>query len=593
MSEPTGPANANVVAYLQQQLALNPWDASDQIVATRARALRLKQKPTAQPTDDTAERRQEIRDTLEAIRDAAFTADATKLQEKLSTLEVDDFPDLHAAADRLRVILAARCNLPALTQHRDFNAHFFDCFKQVLVAPARDTAVLRERVMASFRTRKLRRTGKKMIALLERETPELCELERTWLDSLTNQKPQVVLSGGPSLSTGEAQRSSMSGSTKTVLLVLFFVASAIIRAGLRSQDGTVPPSVTAPGGIARPLTSHTEPQDALRQRAKQEEDALFDRAEQPLRERSYHAQSDPHSISPLETLPPEKDWLLTDPDAMTNELEEASGLGRIHFEPPEENSMLSLEELQDEFARDMALPEYRESADARRRRIRRFQDDARRLLKKTPETAPHDRDVRSRPSFERSISGGFAEPRFAPHEGQHRGREAESFEEELSRIRAWQRGVSEKTRRKKEATAQGKSWSKAGSSRMHHSRDKWTFEFGPTPKQSYIRGDVEPLTESVSFEFTDASPDIDRQLQELTNRSIHAHSPLERGMSDQTPEELRLEAIQRVRKLHNQHTKQDAAPVENPFAVPADEDPFAVPADEDPFSASPAENPFR
>ncbi len=135
MSSPALPADAKVRAYLQQQLARNPWEESDAIVATRSRALRLETKPTAEGAEDPTDRRLALRNQLDAIRAEAFSGDAGKLCSQLDALPLDDFPDLKAAAARLGVIVASRAKLPSLTQQPDFNADFFNVFKEVLICP--------------------------------------------------------------------------------------------------------------------------------------------------------------------------------------------------------------------------------------------------------------------------------------------------------------------------------------------------------------------------------------------------------------------------------------------------------------------------
>ncbi|TWT30176.1 hypothetical protein KOR34_47340 [Posidoniimonas corsicana] len=238
----SSPADPKVRAYLKRQLARNPWEESERIVAERARALRLRPRAAASAGVDTGEERQRLRSELDALRTTAFTAPLPELSERLARLKLDDYPDLRSAAERLRTILASRSVLPQLTGHRDFNPDFLACFKEVLVSPARDTAVLRERVLNSFGNRKLRKSGVRMIRLLEKQAPALCALERPWLDALTKQKHR---SGGAA-AAGSASEKATPGWVVAVIVIFIVLPAlrALSRFGDEEQPARKPPTVT-------------------------------------------------------------------------------------------------------------------------------------------------------------------------------------------------------------------------------------------------------------------------------------------------------------------------------------------------------------
>lgn len=253
----SSPADPKVRAYLKRQLARNPWEESERIVAERARALRLRPRAAASAGVDTGEERQRLRNELDALRTTAFTAPLPELSERLARLKLDDYPDLRSAAERLRTILASRSVLPQLTGHRDFNPDFLACFKEVLVSPARDTAVLRERVLNSFGNRKLRKSGVRMIRLLEKQAPALCALERPWLDALTKQKHR---SGGAAAAGSASEKANPGWVVAAVVIFIVLPAlRALSRFGDEEQPARKPPTVSSPAVPTNQVYPRTDP----------------------------------------------------------------------------------------------------------------------------------------------------------------------------------------------------------------------------------------------------------------------------------------------------------------------------------------------
>ena len=160
MSNAPPAPDPKAVAYLRGQLARNPWHESEAIITKRAKALRLeKRNPHAEAVDHSRQR-EEVRAALAKVRSAAFTGNVQDLAAQLEAAPLADFPDLAAAANRLRAILSSRAKLPTLVHAPDFDADFLDIFKQVLVSPARDTALAKERALIAFNRRALRKRGK-------------------------------------------------------------------------------------------------------------------------------------------------------------------------------------------------------------------------------------------------------------------------------------------------------------------------------------------------------------------------------------------------------------------------------------------------
>ncbi|MEM8865867.1 MAG: hypothetical protein AAGF31_10025 [Planctomycetota bacterium] len=176
------------VAYLTRTLQMNPLYEGDAIIALRSKALRLT-KPTKETAGaDAANRRTQALNTLAEIREKCWSAPPEELLSRLDAIPTDHMPDVQAAAERLKVVAQNRAKLPELSQHKHFDGEFFSCLKQILAASPRETSVLREQVLASFRAGKLRKRGRRMIKLIEKELPELYRLEADWFASLLQQK---------------------------------------------------------------------------------------------------------------------------------------------------------------------------------------------------------------------------------------------------------------------------------------------------------------------------------------------------------------------------------------------------------------------
>lgn len=180
---------AGAAAYLARTLRMNPLYEADQVIALRSRALRLKSdKPQPANVADLGKRRTDALARIEAIRKECWSAPPEQLLSRLDSLELDGLPDVQAAANRLKVVANNRAKLPQLASHKHFDGEFFSCLKTVLAESPRETAVLREQVLASFRSGKLRKRGRRMIKLLESKLPEVYALESDWFSALLRQK---------------------------------------------------------------------------------------------------------------------------------------------------------------------------------------------------------------------------------------------------------------------------------------------------------------------------------------------------------------------------------------------------------------------
>ena len=219
-------------AYLKRTLQMNPQFEGDAIIALRSQALGLKQPRSASERVDSGreQRRTEALRQLEQLRQECWTAPPDQLLSRLRKLNADDLPDVRQAAQRLEIVARNRPKLPQLASHKDFDGDFFSCLKQVLAASPRETNVLREQVLSSFRAGKLRKRGRRMIGLVKKELPELYSLEADWFESLLRQKGTVTADpGGANISVSEFGDSATGGIPFWVWWLLIIVAFKALR----------------------------------------------------------------------------------------------------------------------------------------------------------------------------------------------------------------------------------------------------------------------------------------------------------------------------------------------------------------------------
>lgn len=201
--------------YLSKILKINPVYDAEGIIQLRSHALglqKLSKRSETAATDsapspaDQENLRNIAAGKLENIRGRCWQAAPETLLKELGSLPIEQFPDLQLARDRLVAVAQHRSQLPALTSHKHFDGEFFSVLKQVLAGSPRETNVLREQVLASFRSGKLRKRGRRMIKLLKKQMPELYSIEADWLDSLLRQK---------SVAGGNQQWAGVDGSTES------------------------------------------------------------------------------------------------------------------------------------------------------------------------------------------------------------------------------------------------------------------------------------------------------------------------------------------------------------------------------------------
>jgi hypothetical protein len=180
------------VQYVLSALKKNPVEQSDSIIRDRNRLLGLSPAPKAEksrsPVVDPREQRKLLLNRLDAIRSDFWTRALPDLREAIRQIDASGFPDIQPVVSRLAIVAAQRDKIPRLIAHKDFDAEFLKVFREVLTSAPRDSAVAKERMIAQFGIKSVRKRGTKMIRLIQDHAPELYKLEDRWLGSLVKQK---------------------------------------------------------------------------------------------------------------------------------------------------------------------------------------------------------------------------------------------------------------------------------------------------------------------------------------------------------------------------------------------------------------------
>lgn len=248
MSDAKAEARQRAVDYMARLLQLNPLQAGDEIIAVRSEALGLAKKvkvSEAMPAEAQRADRRALLDNLESLRAQFWTLPIEQLWQRVNSLSGEGFADVEAAIARLRVVADYRPRFVALVQKSEFDGELFSSLKEVLTRSPRDTAVLREQVLAKFRVRERRGRGRKMVELLQREMPAIYELEADWFNTLYRQKAQAAVPVNSSRGASTTGTATGGGAKSHWWVVVLVLASTRLIAVLNTHDDKIrPPAST-------------------------------------------------------------------------------------------------------------------------------------------------------------------------------------------------------------------------------------------------------------------------------------------------------------------------------------------------------------
>ena len=181
-------------AYVTRLLDLSPITEGHVILRARAELLGLPDTPfTAQtvvaapPQPD----RRQLMAELAQVRGEFWSLSPEDLDHRLAALAGQGYAELDAAVARLQVVAKHRAQILPLVERSNHTGPVGARLRSVFVLSSRDTLALREQVVASFRNRRERKSGRRLLAALKAELPAIYALEADWFGALSREKPPL------------------------------------------------------------------------------------------------------------------------------------------------------------------------------------------------------------------------------------------------------------------------------------------------------------------------------------------------------------------------------------------------------------------
>ena len=180
MSQPLGKA------YFRDQLRRDPSVDSATILGIRAAALRIDSQASSQTrTFRSPELVQQTRATIQTIRSEFWTLEPADLESRLQSINVELFPELEVAIERMMVASKARDDFALLTARLKKNVSLVNYLAKSVTASPREIGGLKEIVAREMLTSKGRK-HKSASRLIRREFPRVYAIDSMWLDGLVN-----------------------------------------------------------------------------------------------------------------------------------------------------------------------------------------------------------------------------------------------------------------------------------------------------------------------------------------------------------------------------------------------------------------------
>ena len=185
----------NKANYLIRVLQMNPHVEAESILAIRAKMFGLvdsSRKPKADERLD--ERRLMLRNQIDELRSQFWTLQVQTLRSRLDALSVQNFPDLRAAVDRLKLISLYRDQFNQLGKHRDRNINLLNTFKRIIMMPPRDAGRIKEKYLRKIAHSSSLGDMKKMVRTMKKQFPDLYNVESDWFKEIERIKARESMS---------------------------------------------------------------------------------------------------------------------------------------------------------------------------------------------------------------------------------------------------------------------------------------------------------------------------------------------------------------------------------------------------------------
>jgi hypothetical protein len=172
--------------YAQALLRLNPYNSAQQIVEQRARYLGIEKQAFTKPDAELPRRRQTAEAALAEIRAEFWISPLPQIQSRLAALKLEGMPDLAASATRMARAAEVRPELERLYAERKTNKPFVDALRQILVLPPAAAGQRKDQQEDELSRRRRRRSAKKTVRLINRNYPQIFQLEREWFNHIAS-----------------------------------------------------------------------------------------------------------------------------------------------------------------------------------------------------------------------------------------------------------------------------------------------------------------------------------------------------------------------------------------------------------------------
>lgn len=223
--------SAERTQYLRRALKINPMFQAEELLLLRERYHRTLQEPKTQTSSATAS--EELRDQnnreIQAIRDEFWQLELNSLSRRLKKLDLDKFPDLQNAADRLLMIAAHRNLLPVIAQQREFDPVLFKKLKQILVSSPRDAGSIKEDALLKLMRHERISQVQKFVKKIKRIAPEIYDLEADWFNNILAIKQQADQESVVEVASDSSDSGGFGWATWIIIVIILRVLVRLLR----------------------------------------------------------------------------------------------------------------------------------------------------------------------------------------------------------------------------------------------------------------------------------------------------------------------------------------------------------------------------
>jgi hypothetical protein len=190
-------------AYLKKVFSLNPvYDAAKMVELRSVYCGLSAETPTSTNPVDLDERKRRIKKRLESIRASFWNSTAPQLRKELDALHARDFPELKIGVDRLKTLTLYREDIQALAKHPLKEINLYNTFRRVVMLPPRKAAAVKQKYLRDLAHSDVKSKVEKMVKMIQKEYPQLYEIESSWFQQISRIKSRRVAESGSTNSDG-------------------------------------------------------------------------------------------------------------------------------------------------------------------------------------------------------------------------------------------------------------------------------------------------------------------------------------------------------------------------------------------------------